>query len=196
MTQNTATKQFLTLAEIVKDKENPSVFILNTSKPRGNITFEVADGMGGKIGIKIPATWVPIDITTQAPKESILSNPQFRKLLASQFLAVPSESHMAAIQRKEGYAKEVAKAYNASEQVATELLGASSEARNVIESENVSGFVLNLVNSTDIDESEALNSVNLQADTMTLEDLNYLVNNSKHGKVKQAAAELIAALKA
>lgn len=184
--------QFLTLQEVIKDKENPSLHVVNSSSPKGNITFEVADGMGGKTSILLPATWVDVDLTTQSPKDSILSNPQFRKFVAAGFIKVCSPSYIKSLSMKEGYSKEQAKVYNAAVSAGEGFKGDTNKgAETAIKGENVSGFVLNLVNSDNVEESEAVNSVRMQEDTLTKEDLTYLVNECKFAKVKTLAAEIL-----
>jgi hypothetical protein len=185
-----ADTQWLDLATVTRDKEEPSLYVVNSSSPKGNITFEVSDGMGGKQSILIPTTWVPIDLTTQGQKASVLSSPQFRRLLAAGLLKIPSAGHIKSLQAKSGYAQESAKAYN--NLAATEGFfqgEMSPAARAVVEGEKTSGFILSLVASEDVDESEVLNTLTLREDELTEDDVKYLLNNSKHAKVKAWAAE-------
>jgi hypothetical protein len=184
--------QFLELKDVIKDKDNPSLHVINSSNPKGNITFEVADGMGGKTSILLPATWVDVDLTTQSPKESILTNPQFRKFVAAGFIKLCSSSYVKSLSAKEGYAKEQTKVYNAAAAAEEGFKGEVNKgADTAIKGEKVSGFVLNLVNSESVEESEAVNSVRMQEDTLTKEDLSYLVNECKFAKVKALAAEIL-----
>lgn len=188
--QQPKSNQFKTLQDVVREKDNPSLFVINSSNPRGNITFEVPDGMGGKAGVIIPSTWVPFDITTQVTKEVVLANPKFRQLLAAGYVKLPNEEYIRALSVREGYQSEYNRAHSSanSAQLDTDM---TSEAKKAIDGDNVSGFVLNLVMSDEVTESDALNSIRLQEDSLTEDDLNYLINNSTHAKVKAEAADIL-----
>jgi hypothetical protein len=67
----------------------------------------------------------------------------------------------------------------------------NQEAQAVLKGDDVSGFVLNLCNAEDLEEGEALNSARQQEDTMTPDDLTYLMNNCKFPKVKAFAANAL-----
>ena len=80
-TSNSDQPKIVSLAELERSTES-SVYVLNNSVPRGIINFSINDGLGNAVTIKVPITWMPIDLTTQATKASVLSSPQFRRLLS------------------------------------------------------------------------------------------------------------------
>ncbi len=65
-----------------------SLFVLNRTEPRGNVMFSAQNDMGQPATVVVPATFIPIDLTTQATKESLLKSTYFRRCLTMQQLVI------------------------------------------------------------------------------------------------------------
>ncbi len=191
MNTKTANKNFYTLNELAR-LDTQELYVLNTSKPKGNIAFVVSDGLGGKISVLISATWIPVDLTTKATRDVLIKSPDLRRLFTAGFVAFPTIEYVEQILQQEGAQQEVGRVYNAIENHDNNIGVVNKESQAVLKGSDVSGFVLTICNAEDIDEGEALNSARQQADTMTKEDLNYLMNNCKFPKVKSFAAAQLA----
>ena len=79
----------LTLSQLEKS-DYASVWVFNLSGSsemkefkRGIINISVNDGIGNSISLRIPITWVPVDLTTQVTKSALVMNPQFRRLASA-----------------------------------------------------------------------------------------------------------------
>ncbi len=189
-------KTTLTLSELERDS-GMSVFVVNKSDPKGNINFSVSDGMGGIMVVRVPVTWVPIDLTTQATKEAIIKSPHFRKLVSTGMLGIVSEAHALDILSKSDAQKEARRVsdisvdanLSAPASVPAEALQVQEEALG-----NISGFVMNLANNTDISEEDAMTQLRGQESTMTQADFQYLAQVSPLPGVKEYAASKVNAM--
>ena len=57
------------------------MYVANRTKPRGNVMFSAQDDMGQPVPVLVPATFIPIDLTQQATKESLLKSTHLRRAL-------------------------------------------------------------------------------------------------------------------
>lgn len=56
-------------------------FVLNRSNPRSNIDFSVQQDSGLPKGIRVPVTFIPVDLTTSATLSSIRNSPELRRII-------------------------------------------------------------------------------------------------------------------
>ena len=74
----------LTIAQAEKESGS-ALWVLNNSggncKQFGVINVTIPEGNGQVYTIRVPDTSIPIDLTTQATRNAILTNPQFRRLV-------------------------------------------------------------------------------------------------------------------
>lgn len=59
-----------------------ALFIVNTMKRnKGQILFSCMGELGSPQTVKIPATWIPVDLTEQAQREKLINSTEFKALL-------------------------------------------------------------------------------------------------------------------
>jgi len=181
----------LTVSMLEKDKDNSSVWVLNTSNPKGNINLTVSDGAGGNLTLVIPVTFAPIDLTTQATKQVILTSPQFRRLVSYKMITLISEEE--ALKRLEDpkVKKEIERIMMKENEHGIELEVPEIKSLQEGELGNVSGFAMNLANTEDLDEEQVLTTLMGNESSMTKEDMEYIANVSKLPKVKAYAASKV-----
>lgn len=80
----TASVKLLTLSEALKS-DSPNLYVVNQAHKvangnHGNITMNVHSN-SRTVGVSIPHTWIPVDLTTQAPRADILAEPNFRRIV-------------------------------------------------------------------------------------------------------------------
>lgn len=186
-------KEYLTLSELENNKMLSSVHVLNVTKPSGIIDLQITEGMGNKVVIRVPVTWIPYDLTTRATKASILASPEFRKLIVKQMITLPTPEKVDEILARPGAQEEVRRAYDVEQ--STDLLSDSSnaEVQALLNEDDASGFVMNLVMRDDLDEDSVLNALMGQESSLTEIDLKHVVQNSKFPKVKSYAAQRLSA---
>jgi hypothetical protein len=194
---NTATinRQPLTIAQAEKDKES-SLWVLNNSggngKQKGVINITIPEGNGQVNTIKMPVTSIPIDLTTQATKSSILSNPQFRRIVQGGMLKLVSGDHAAELLSSPEAQEEQRRLFSLGYDELPAVQHDAPEAVKDMLAENagdIGGFAMNLAHNNDGNEDDLLVSLRNQLDTLNPGELKYIVNNSVHPKVKAEAAK-------
>ncbi|AWY08494.1 hypothetical protein HOT49_gp229 [Erwinia phage vB_EamM_Alexandra] len=69
------------------------MYVANRTEPRGNVMFSAQDDMGQPVPVLVPATFIPIDLTQQATKESLLKSTHLRRALnRNQLVIIDTES--------------------------------------------------------------------------------------------------------
>ena len=201
---------------LARANENQPLFILNTSdlrhilekpQPRGDLIIPLKSE-GDEIIIKIPNTWIPIDVTTFAPRNAILNSPHFRRQLESgRIRAISAEAAKRIMQEpgaveearlhilntsgiySEGTLNDVARRTPEpvlSDSIRNRVLAAGDPT------EKAQVPVVNLVNREGITTPEMLNGLRNIEETLTREDLHYIistVNATTHEAVIKWATE-------
>ncbi|UAW53336.1 hypothetical protein pEaSNUABM30_00218 [Erwinia phage pEa_SNUABM_30] len=84
MSKQKTTVQPITLAtyneRYGKDTVAP-MYVANRTEPRGNVMFSAKDDLGQPVPVLVPATFIPIDLTQQATKDSLLQSTHLRRAL-------------------------------------------------------------------------------------------------------------------
>lgn len=198
----------ISLDDALKSKSG-SLYVLNRAVPAGNINFEVVAASGSRQMVRLPITWVPFDLTTQAAKSAILDSADFRRLVQSRRIVIAeSSSAEAALQDPEA-AAESNRLYSITEDNSSsnetirlsptsgnqmrdgEMKRALAEA-STGELGGASPFAYNLVHTKDLSDDKVIAMLRGNAHTMSEEDLRYVVESSQQPRVKEVAAELLA----
>ncbi len=183
----------LILSEAEKSAES-SIWVFNLSGaaevakdfPRGIINISINDGIGNAIGIKIPITWVPVDLTTQVTKGALLANPQFRRLVSAGVLKIIAEEHALAIISTPEGRKETQKVH-ANEKFVGELGAEAMNKDNVMAVSEVNAIVMSVATRDDLDEDSCISILEGHEITLNNKDFEYLAKNSRFAGVKDWA---------
>lgn len=187
----------LTLSELEKTNCN-SVYVFNFSGssevskefPRGIINIAINDGIGNTIGVKVPITWIPVDMTTQVTKNALIANPQFRRLVAANILKVIAEDHALQILNTAEGRKESQRIHSANPQAANDFgMAPNISSGDVIAVNDVSAIVMSVVTRDDLDEEACLNILEGHEITLGPKDMEYLARSSKYTGVKDWAVQ-------
>lgn len=169
-----------------------NVWVINNSKPRGNISLTLTDSVAGKIAVTIPVTFIPIDLTTQATKDAIVANPTFRKLVSMRMILICSEDYANSVmstpegEREHNRIYNVLQSYNAEE---ASMSGYTEvESLKSVGEGQVSGFALTLCSGSELSDDDAMAAIRGQEGVLTKADYSYIAANSPHAKVKSFAA--------
>lgn len=172
--------------------EDSSVFVLNMTKPKGNVNFTVSDGTSKRIAVKVVCTFIPIDLTTQATKTSLMQSPEFRSLVTRGYLRLvdPEESRQFIESSPE--AKEEHQRIFKQVDVA-EIGGQPGTSKVEIERDVVTGTInviaMNVVEA-EMEEADALRVLRNNANDLSQEDWEYVASKSDKPKVKEFAANM------
>jgi hypothetical protein len=83
----------------LKVSKDPFVYVINTSdtvhrideRPiKGTISIPIKTGTGESVLLRVPSTWIPVDLSTFADKNDIQNSPRFRSMLRNHEIALLS----------------------------------------------------------------------------------------------------------
>lgn len=188
----------ITIVASERDKEDSRLFVLNRSNPAGNINFNVTDGNGGRIVITIPLTACPIDLSNYSEKESILKNPDFRRLVARGFVVLVNneQAHKFVTEDPRGI-KETRRIYGVIEEgIDSEIeLGTiqddvtvESEAERLgLEASNP--FIQNIIlRSVEEDSDDLISEIESKLHTLSRSDIMYIAQHANNSDLKAWAS--------
>lgn len=198
----------MNIAQLEAAKDS-SVFVINNTNPRGMLHVSVGDGSGSNIAVTVPITNIPVDLTTQATKQSLVNSPRFRALVMQRaVLIVPSDFANEELQRPD-FQSEVERVYKvlsngagmAQADFANSVLGdAKTVNEDELKADNISPFAMAIAHN--VDEEGSSNGDNLiyqmqqRPGELKLEDFEYIARNSQFANVKAFASEQAADIRA
>jgi hypothetical protein len=181
-------------------------FVSNDGK-MGDILIPMSHSEGQGLAIRIPMTWIPVEVTQQIPKEPLLKNVIFRQQLQRRHIrAIPVEV-AEAILEDERAQDELARIETNRQQV-TALAMSDNDAVLLDEPklkegakgeydpayQGINPVIVELFKRTDVSDSERYSAVRTTLATLKLADLNFIAKNSDDPmtlKLVKAAIEKI-----
>lgn len=174
----------------LENSDTTHVYVLNNSNPKGLINFQCNDGLGNSVTIVIPITWIPVDLTTQVIKNSLVTNPQFRRLVSGKMLLLAEPKAAEEILASREGSDELKRIFDMySKGFSNDAGSIPSALKPEAEANNVSGFILNLVSRSDTDEQTVMAALKGQESSLTESDYRYLLENSMYSEVKQWSSQ-------
>lgn len=150
----------------------------------------MSDGQGNNIVATVPVTFIPVDLTTQATKQGILSSPTFRRMVAQGLLKLISEEAAIQMMSTPDAQKEAERIYNRAQDLTVDAAYMPQEAQRAkAEGDGtVSGFAMNIAMAKDLDEDQVMTTLRNNESTLTQDDWSYIAQNSSYPRVKAHAA--------
>lgn len=188
-------KQALALKQItiheLEASSQSTVFVINNAKPKGNINLTVADGMGRQRNVRVPISWIPVDLTMQITRKSLLEDPQFRTLVAKRVILIIDNDAAREFLKNPDAAEEYARLYAVGPIAEVGAADESAEIENAkaLVDGSIDPFVMNILVQRDMSEDDVLRELRNREDDLTKKDFQYIAQNSLHDKVKTWAAE-------
>lgn len=191
-----ANPKALTISQ-VEQAQSSSVWALNSSGSRGEskgiINIGITEGNGRSAVVRIPVTFIPVDLTTQATKNALTMSPDFRRIVASGLVKLISEEDAMALLDNEESRREQRRLLNIDSQheVQAEQYSPAVKAILAQKDGNISGLAMNIAHTTEGDEDTVVSNLRNNMESLNEGDLKYIVDNSIFAKVKTMAAERI-----
>lgn len=189
----------LTVSQSEKD-QGSQLYVLNKSNPRGNVNFVVVDNAQQKISVQVPVTFIPVDLSVFGTKDDILRNPNFRRLIARGFLHIISTESAEEFLQDERAQKEHNRIFDVLQDdndlsfnapVEEQVNAAPPES----EDKEVSQFVQNiLLRAGEENVGDLITELEAKLDTMSMGDVQYLMDNTSSSELKGWCAEAMEAL--
>lgn len=204
-----------TYIEETKEDSGASLFVINSMKQRGKLLFSCSGETGATATIKVPDTWVPIDLTTQAQRDKLMVSTQFKDLLRKGALKIVAAS-VSDVYKAKGFmgAEDALKETDVKEEYENVMaslgtimntitsieddeavdLNVGRAGNNAHKSEQkASDIALSLISREEAGEPDnvILNAFRTKMGAFTPDDLRYIATKSKNSKIKELAAELL-----
>lgn len=143
--------------------------------------------------MRIPVTFIPVDLTTQATKSALTMSPDFRRLVASRIITLISEEDATKMLDNDKARAEQARLLNIESLHEVDEQQQTAEVRSMMAeaSGNIGGLALNIAHTTDGDEEAVVANLRNNAEALSKDELKYIVDNSQMHKVKVLAADLL-----
>lgn len=195
--------KFITIQQAVK-ADAVSLHVLNMARPIGNVNFNVSDATGVQIAVQVPICSIPVDLTMQAERDRILQNPNFRRLLARGFLKLVDEQSSLEFLDTPQAQKEYNRVNKVIQTDINELDNLATINNDVpvlsIPTndgllQGIDPFVqATIIGEESSTEEDVYTAFNSRMNTLSVPDLEYILNKSKYPSVKQFAADTLSLL--
>lgn len=168
-----------------------SVWVVNKTTPKGNINITVNDGMGNKINVHIPVVSVPMDLSMQATKQSLLASPQMRQIIAKGMISLKDPDAVNAFLKDPAARAEYNRLHSVGDIAAIGDMEENTQLTSTIavEAGEIHPFAMTMAVNTDMTDDEVLRDLRAQQDELEKKDFQFIAENSTREKVKAWAAE-------
>ena len=192
---------------LLKDAEassDKSLYVMNRTDVPGAINLTATAANGHRVPVVIPNTFIPVDMSNWVPKENLIQDPTFRRLVQSgAVFLINTEDAERAIASNPRAEKEQQRIYAINAQLAgdgdkagtVEITGSrEKQAKKVVtENDNVGPFALGIVQRSkegNEDVSDIISDIEARAYSLKPNDLDYIANNVSSSEIKQFVQEL------
>ena len=193
------TLQGITLTQYNKDfgsDPTASLYVMNRTVPRGRCCFSVMGDLGQPATVIVPSTFIPVDLTTQATRDSLMKSSQFRSLLSNNELVIVNNRVAEELLTNNPRAHtEHKRLFNADFVPTMEFeMGDNQPLQQAVPEANDTGedfsdnVIVNSIilrcNSGEESSDAIINAILNQSDSLTSEDLVTIANNVTDSEVK------------
>lgn len=203
---SSTSSKYLTLNELEHGDPKEPVFVLNNAPPIGGMRSRLIipvpkSGMTNtQDTLNIPPTWIPVELTGQTTRDSILQSSEFRKLVSKDYVRIVSPEYAKKALRGEEAQEEIRRIKQEDlmvDAVAMEHSLRTTQPEIAVEGSSEASIkpalILLLDNPTNTDELSILNSLKSVVNKSEA-DLEYIVAKAsahKLPKVKTKYGELL-----
>lgn len=101
----------LTISQLLSQQPHENLWVLNTTsgEKRAMLVIGLSAKDGARESLRVPVTWLPLNLTEQHTRESILQSPNFRRALAQGAITAITEEQAMAEFSREGAEEERAR---------------------------------------------------------------------------------------
>jgi hypothetical protein len=187
----------LSITELLDEKDSAPLYAINTSdinglQPRGDVYITVRNGDRDQM-IKLYNTWIPIDLTAFAPRQTILNSPDFRQAMQRGRIQLVSNSvandvlqsgeaadEERVLRIRENYSDPDAQAQQIQAAGLNNTVQAQNANRQLARGENllvgVQPQVVGMMERESMTDRDVVTSLRTIASTLTERDLHYIMS--------------------
>lgn len=205
-----------TINEAIKNEKEISLYVVNTSdnnqrindKPiKAEVSFPVKSANGQTTNVRIPSTWIPVDLSLQVTKEDLVKSPDLRRLITRGNLELMREEEALEILNKKEAKMEMerlrkmdsinitvqnfAGQLTDSERSSTGL----KPAEGNVDAVEVDSLVIELFTREDINDQERYAQLINVKSRLNEKDWAYVIDVTKSDEISEFALECLNELK-
>jgi hypothetical protein len=188
MTEKQVKKQKLTLDNLLR--EELPIYVLNRSKPKGDISISIFRPDGSPVLITIPRTWIPICVTDQVPHDLLKTSLDFRRFLMNKILVlVPEEVAKNTLKSKD--AQDELDRINVSKYAGWDTdtpITSFADSVEVLDKVNIRVKELLMRDTTDTERYQLFRA---EEENWEIEDIEHIILNTTSDKIKAWATTLL-----
>lgn len=190
----------LTVSQAEALKDDSRLYVLNrTDNPVGNINITVVGDDGQKTTVVVFATFIPMDMSNYISKGALLRAPEFRKLVANKIIVlVDADEAEALIENSPRAKREQKRILSTSgfefdgDDTHVEVDLNTRETKPNAPEQNVQPFVLAIIDrENNEDAGDLLVELDSRSGNLTIDDVSYLMANTKQPTIKTWSADMI-----
>lgn len=192
----------ITLLKATEDK-SPCLYVLNTSDingqyMKGDVNISVVTSRGQTLNIVVPSTWIPIDMSEYLPKDELLKDPMFLRMIRSKRITLISENDAIEILNQPDAVIEKNRitmqtnGITRNPEIEDDEDDEKQKSTNKTEEDGVQIVTVEVVQRLkeyDIDESTAYSTLKNSESRLLEKDLEYIINHTESEKLKNFASD-------
>lgn len=210
-TSKVATKKFLALHEVM-DVEKGAIWVLNTSERvsdgvRGDVFLQCMQG-SQPVNVRIPSTWLPVELTAWAPRKALLESRYFTDAVRKEVIQLVTpewanqqlDGNDARAEQKRLRDREAQiEQATAGKILKPEVVRRNVDARDIIDDSTdsqaspITARFVSWVNKLNEQDEDAARLTIRNKGDMTRAEAAYLADNLKHEKLASGVRKLVAA---
>lgn len=178
------------------------LYVMNRTEPRGRIAFNAMGELNQPIPVIIEPTFIPVDLTTSVPRETLLTSSVFRRMLSEGSLVVvdsnSAESVLANNPRAQAEYERLFHAPFAGRSNEVEMDGdADSVQGNTLHSEDneyssnpyIDSIIHRILGADDENQDLIISDLLGRIDTLSVEDLETIRKHINVGEIVDVVVE-------
>lgn len=200
-------KTGITLAEYNKRYRDPTdpLYVINNVTDRGRIAFSVMGDMNTPVTVVVPNTFIPIDLTVYATRNSLMVSSQLRQLLGANNLVIIDNQDALEMMESSRYQAEYKRVFDAeysAGEVSINLNETNTGPKHSIDDEiktdattpSLRPLVSDIIersNEQDADSVAITNSLLVNWDSLTEEEVQAIIGATTNSEVKDFCLEML-----
>jgi len=164
------------------------VFVYNKTDPIGTVCMTIVSGEGVSVALRIPKTWVPVEISEQVDKQGLLKSHSFRQAVFNGTLdLVPVDDALEVLESKEGRSE-----YNSMRERMRIIASGATQATSSNEVEDaqeeaqrLSPQVIEIMENDTLTDESRYNSLRTIEAQLSVDDCKYIARKASHANLRK-----------
>lgn len=207
----TSVDKELSISDLIQMGDKEPVYVVNTTTKRiptgAEVYITVMVNNNQTAVVKIPITWIPVSLTDQAPRSSIVNSPNFLRAVNEQQLQIVSKEYAQEVLSTERASTEIRKLREYADRVQAAIRRPDddfkltlegdedtvdvSKSKSFFDEASVSASFQAWVSKNNLMNVEEAVSAIMTRRELSDDELSYFVENTKHDRVRAGLKRII-----